>query len=84
MKRKDFLTLAGMGFGGAMFSRIPVLGASAASQIPLEGIDTALKKQLADVALNAARSKGATYADVRIGRYLNQFIITREIGRAHV
>ena len=33
---------------------------------------------MADVGLNAARSKGATYADVRIGRYLNQFIITRE------
>lgn len=33
---------------------------------------------MADVALNAAKSKGATYADVRIGRYLNQFISTRE------
>ena len=37
-----------------------------------------MKKQLADIALNAARSKGASYADVRIGRYRNQFIITRE------
>jgi TldD protein len=45
---------------------------------PLETVDAALKKQLADIALNAARSKGATYADVRIGRYRNQFIITRE------
>jgi TldD protein len=36
------------------------------------------KKQLADVALNTARSAGATYADIRIGRYLNQFISTRE------
>lgn len=78
MKRKDFLTLTGMGFGGAMLSRIPVLGSSYASRIPREGVDTALKKQMADVALNTARSKGATYADVRIGRYLNQFIITRE------
>ncbi len=33
---------------------------------------------MADVALNAARSKGATYTDVRIGRYLNQYVITRE------
>ena len=41
-------------------------------------IDTAQKKQLADIALNAAKSKGASYADVRIGRYLNQFVITRE------
>jgi len=44
----------------------------------LEQVDVTLKKQLADVALNAARSKGATYTDVRIGRYLNQFVITRE------
>jgi TldD protein len=36
------------------------------------------KKQLADAALNTARSLGATYADVRIGRYLNQFLNTRE------
>lgn len=44
----------------------------------LEQVDVTLKKQLADVALNAARSKGATYTDVRIGRYLNQFVVTRE------
>lgn len=33
---------------------------------------------MADVALNSAKSKGATYIDVRIGRYLNQYVITRE------
>src|SRR6478736_2236328 len=43
-----------------------------------EKLDAAAKKSLADAALNAAKSKGATYADVRIGRYLNQFIVTRE------
>ncbi len=43
-----------------------------------DGMAAGEKKQLADVALNTARSKGATYADVRIGRYLNQAIITRE------
>ncbi|HSH38830.1 MAG TPA: DNA gyrase modulator, partial [Chthoniobacterales bacterium] len=36
------------------------------------------KKKLADVALNAATKKGAKYVDVRIGRYLNQSIFTRE------
>jgi TldD protein len=40
--------------------------------------DVSQKKRMADVALNAARSKGATYTDVRIGRYLNQFVVTRE------
>jgi TldD protein len=41
-------------------------------------MDASQKKQLADIALNTAKSLGATYADVRIGRYLNQFVITRE------
>lgn len=67
-----------MGIGGALLSQIPVLGSPVTPGKPLEPVDVALKKQLADIALNAARSKGATYADVRIGRYRNQFIITRE------
>jgi TldD protein len=67
-----------MGIGGAMLSRIPVLGSPVPPGMPLETVDVALKKKMADVALNAARSKGASYADVRIGRYRNQFVITRE------
>ncbi len=61
---------------------LPDFGLFAKSIDPLQalndGMDVSLKKQLADVAMNAARSKGASYADVRIGRYLNQFVITRE------
>jgi TldD protein len=48
------------------------------AQFLTEGQDTATKKVLADIALTAARAKGATYADVRIGRYLQQIITTRE------
>ena len=51
--------------------------------IPVEalvdpGMDVMVKKQMADVALNTAKSLGATYADARIGRYLNQYVFTRE------
>ncbi len=67
-----------MGLGAAMTGSIPVFGSPVHPDKPLERVDVALKKQLADVALNAAKSKGATYADVRIGRYRNQFIVTRE------
>ena len=74
-----------MGLGGAMLGRSgmgswlnQIQGTRIPPGSPLETTDLALKKQLADIALNAARSKGATYADVRIGRYRNQFIITRE------
>src|SRR3981081_2550276 len=67
-----------MGFGATMLNRVPVFGSPIIQGNAMRSVDTAMKKQMADVALNAARSKGATYTDVRIGRYLNQFIITRE------
>ncbi|MHA4846982.1 TldD/PmbA family protein [Flavitalea antarctica] len=78
MKRRDFLYLSGMGVGASMMQSIPVLGNLRSPEQLLSPVDTALKKQLADVALNTAKSQGATYADVRIGRYLNQSLATRE------
>ena len=78
MKRRDFLQMAGLGMGATLLPRIPVLGNDIPLETPWYSVDVALKKKLADVALNEARSKGATYTDVRIGRYLNQYVITRE------
>jgi len=78
LKRKDFLYLSGMGVGSLMLSRLPSFGKTIDPLQALNGMDVSLKKQLADVALNTAKSKGASYADVRIGRYLNQFVVTRE------
>ena len=78
MKRKDFLYLTGMGFGAAMLNRVPVFGSPIVRGTAMQGVDVAMKKQMADVALNAARAKGATYTDVRLGRSLNQFVVTRE------
>ncbi len=78
MKRKDFLYLSGMGAGALL---LPDLSAFATPIDPLQAldrVDVKIKKELADVALNAAKSKGASYADVRIGRYLNQFVSTRD------
>lgn len=78
MKRRDFIYLAGMGAAGAAVLPGMANGRPITLQEALTPVDTALKKRMADVALNAAKSKGATYADVRIGRYLNQFVVTRE------
>lgn len=79
MKRRDFIQMSGLGLGAMMLPNIPIMGRSVAAESFLnEGIDVAVKKRLADAALNAAKAKGATYTDVRIGRYLNQFVITRE------
>jgi TldD protein len=78
VKRRDFVQLTGLGLGGLMLS-YPMMGNAVSAEALLEaGITTAQKKQLADVALNTAKSLGATYTDVRIGRYLNQSISTRE------
>ena len=61
-----------------MLTSIPILGRAVPLDQPWTPSEPALKKQWADVALNAAKSKGATYTDVRIGRYLRQFVVTRE------
>lgn len=78
MKRRDFVQLAGLGLGGLMLP-LSGFGNPVANEALLDHpLLASQKKELADVALNTAKSLGATYADVRIGRYLNQFISTRE------
>ena len=75
MKRRNFLRYGGMGLGAALIP-LPVIGRTITGALtPIPDSD---KRLLADIGLNAATAKGATYADVRIGRYLNQFVITRE------
>ncbi|AXT54436.1 TldD/PmbA family protein [Aquimarina sp. MMG015] len=78
MKRRDFIQYTGLGAGALMMPSL-LLG----NDIPAEallnpGMDIAIQKKMADVALNTAKSLGATYADARIGRYLNQYVFTRE------
>jgi TldD protein len=78
VKRRDFVQLTGLGIGGLMLP-FPIIGNPVTPEALLEGsLTTAQKKELADAALNVAKSLGATYADVRIGRYLNQSLSTRE------
>ncbi|NII29763.1 TldD/PmbA family protein [Pseudoflavitalea sp. X16] len=78
MKRKDFIYYTGMGLGSLLLPKMPAFGREIDPAAALQGIDASVKKELADVALNAARAKGASYADVRIGRYLRQFVSTRD------
>ncbi|MVN76513.1 TldD/PmbA family protein [Hymenobacter sp. HMF4947] len=80
MNRRDFVGLTGLGAGALLLPSFPSLGGILVDPARLlePGLDVAAKKRFADVALNAAKSAGATYADVRIGRYLNQGIFTRE------
>ena len=76
MLRRDFLTLTGIGLGGLIAP--PFFGRTIVAEELSSRLDMALKKRLADTALDAASKAGASYCDVRIGRYLQQFVITRE------
>lgn len=70
--------MAGLGAGALLLPVSPFAKTVDARHLLSPGLDVLEKKRLADVALNTAKSSGASYADIRIGRYLNQFVITRE------
>lgn len=68
MQRRDFLALTGLTMGGLI---VPAyFGKAIAAEQLLTPFDVGRKKRLADAGLNAARQAGASYCDVRIGRYL--------------
>ena len=76
MHRRDFLAAGGLVIGAGALP--PFLGHAIAAQELETVIDVAVKKRLSDAALNAAKGAGASYTDVRVGRYLRQFVVTRE------
>ncbi|UWX54576.1 TldD/PmbA family protein [Maribacter litopenaei] len=78
MKRRNFVQLSGMG-AASLLVPASMMGNVIETEALLEpGMDVVLKKKMADVALNTAKSLGASYADARIGRYLNQYVFTGE------
>ncbi|MEO5579076.1 MAG: DNA gyrase modulator, partial [Gemmatimonadaceae bacterium] len=81
--RRDFLkqsglTAAALAASGAFTSAGAMTGLApapaGAAEMPPE--DTV--RELMATALNTARSAGASYSDVRIGRYRNSIVFTRE------
>ncbi|AYA38133.1 TldD/PmbA family protein [Hymenobacter oligotrophus] len=80
MKRRDFVGLTSLAAGALFLPSFPSLAGEPVELARLLDpvMDAAINKRLADAALNAAKSAGASYADVRIGRYLNQALFTRE------
>ncbi|MFC4929256.1 TldD/PmbA family protein [Massilia sp. GCM10023247] len=81
MERRTFLNISTLAFGTML---IPVAGRAIAAEELLNPMAVAAKKALADTALNAATKAGASYCDVRIGRYLNQFVTTRDLNVENV
>ena len=76
MERRTFLKISS-GATGAIL--LPVFGNAIAAEELLNPMAVSFKKTLADAGLNAATKAGASYCDVRIGRYLNQSITTRDL-----
>ncbi|KQV85363.1 TldD protein [Massilia sp. Root351] len=76
MERRTFLKVGAI-TGGTLL--VPVFGHAIAAEELLNPMAVQFKKSLADAAMNAATRAGASYCDVRIGRYLNQFITTRDL-----
>jgi TldD protein len=76
LRRRDFLAYSGLSLGGLMLPAY--FGKAIAAEELQTSLDVGLKKRLADTAMTAAKEAGASYCDVRIGRYLRQFVITRE------
>jgi TldD protein len=79
LNRRDFLTAAGSGLvvascGGGAKKRTPV----SPTPTPTGPTPDAGLRELADVALQAARDAGASYADIRIADYRRQRIASRE------
>jgi TldD protein len=75
--RRDFLKTAGVAAGALSLAQLPdwLRHVVAAEEAAANGVD---KNALADVALSTARKLGVTYADIRINRYRNESIATRE------
>jgi TldD protein len=63
---------------------MPAFGRAIAAEELMNPMAVQFKKTLADTALTAATKAGASYCDIRIGRYLNQFVITRDLNVENV
>jgi TldD protein len=74
--RRDFIRTSAVAAAGVAIGSRTALGAPLTYLQP-PGADPFVDS-LALEGLNAAKAAGATYADVRIGRYRRQFIGTRE------
>src|SRR6476469_1991933 len=79
--RRDFLktgaAAGALALAGPALTRADALAQRVAPVADLPAMDAATKELLIE-ALNAAKLGGASFADARIGRYRNNFVITRE------
>ena len=65
MQRRDFLQMGGAALGGLL---LPSFARAIEVEELLKPVSNQVRKTLADIALSAATTAGASYCDVRIGR----------------
>ncbi len=75
MERRDFIKVSSLGMGTLA---LPVIGREVHAAELQNPLALQVKRALAEVALESAKAAGASYADCRVGRYLQQFVVTRE------
>ena len=80
--RRDFLKQSGIAAAGLAAAGLIDPAQAMSGLAPLRGADEMpapdLVRELMMAALDAAKSAGASYSDVRIGRYRNSVVFTRE------
>jgi TldD protein len=80
--RRDFLKQSGIAAAGLAAAGMINPADAMTGFAPLRGADEMppedVVRELMMTALDAAKSAGASYSDVRIGRYRNSFVFTRE------
>jgi TldD protein len=76
--RRDFLRTSGAAAAALAFATAPRRAGAAPAYDDLDRFQSGASKELLLDAINAAKMAGASYADCRIARFRQNFIITRE------
>ena len=76
--RRDFLRTSGAAAAALAFATAPRRAGAAPAYDDLDRFQSGASKELLLDAINAAKMAGASYADCRIARFRQNFIVTRE------
>ena len=76
--RRDFLRTTGAAAAGLALASAPRRAGAAPASKDLDRFQSGASKELLLEAINAAKTAGASYADCRIARFRQNFVVTRE------
>jgi len=76
--RRDFLRTTGAAAAAIAFASTPRAAGAAPAYDDLDRFQSGASKELLLEAINAAKMAGASYADCRIARFRQNFVVTRE------